>query len=199
MSGRILQTRELSEQDGQLLLKLARQTILNAFGAEGNRMDLLKSKASKRVCEDKRGTFVTLHKGGELRGCIGNIEPGKTIFDGVVDNARYAAFKDSRFKPVSFKELDQIQIEVSILTQPEKLEYNSQQDLISKLETKTQGVIIEKGYHKATFLPQVWQQLDTPEVFLDHLCSKAGLSAGEWKSCNLDIYTYQVQLFEEPA
>ncbi|MFH2060013.1 MAG: AmmeMemoRadiSam system protein A [Pseudomonadota bacterium] len=190
---------KLSKKDGQLLLTLARQSILHELGNKDARIDQLKLNASKTVLEENRGTFVTLHKKGELRGCIGNIHPEKTIFNGVADNARHAAFKDPRFRPMSYKEFEHTQIEVSILTCPEKLEYKNEQDLISKLVPEVHGVIIEKGYHKATFLPQVWHQLKTTDDFLSHLCSKAGLSSDDWKSCQLDIYTYQVQLFEEPG
>lgn len=190
---------KLSKKDGELLLTLARQSILHELGSKDAQVDQLKLNASKIILEENRGTFVTLHKNGELRGCIGNIHPEKTIFEGVVDNARHAAFNDSRFRPISDKEFKQTQIEVSILTCPEKLVYKNEQDLISKLAPNVHGVIIEKGYHKATFLPQVWQQLKTTEQFLSHLCSKAGLSSDDWKSCRLAVSTYQVQSFEEPG
>ncbi len=191
----------LSENDGNLLLLLARQSILNTFENKNDRFERLKSQvksqASKIVLKEKRGTFVTLHEKGQLRGCIGNIDPVKTIFNGIIDNARHAAFKDSRFKPLSERELDAVRIEVSILTHPEKIEYASVQDLLSQLKPDIHGVIIGKGISSATFLPQVWQQLETPESFLSHLCSKAGLPSEEWKSGSLSIRVYQVQVFEE--
>ncbi len=187
----------LSENDGRLLLMLARQSILNTFKNKDDRFEPLKSRVSEMVLGEKRGTFVTLHKNGQLRGCIGNIDPVKTIFNGIIDNACHAAFKDSRFKPVSEHELDAVQIEVSILTRPEKIEYENVQDLLSQLKPDIHGVIVGKGISSATFLPQVWQQLETPELFLSHLCAKAGLPSEEWKSGSLLIQVYQVQMFEE--
>jgi len=115
----------------------------------------------------------------------------------LVSAGKAAAFNDSRFSPLSFEELKDTTIEVSILTQPKKINYTDADDLIAKLTPGIDGVIINKNYHSATFLPQVWEQLKDPETFLTHLCTKAGLSADAWKSSNLDVSTYQVQLFED--
>ncbi|MBU8910518.1 MAG: AmmeMemoRadiSam system protein A [Desulfobacterales bacterium] len=190
-------TDKLSEKDGTLLLKLARESILRELGQEGDTPGSLKAQASTLILEENRGIFVSLHKKGDLRGCIGNIEPVKTVFEGVRDNAKHAAFNDSRFSPMSCEELKETIIEVSILTQPQKLDYTDARDLIAKLRPDVDGVIIEKNYHSSTFLPQVWKQLKKPEAFLTHLCIKAGLSQDEWKSGDLSVLTYQVQLFEE--
>ncbi|MCD4722700.1 MAG: AmmeMemoRadiSam system protein A [Desulfobacula sp.] len=190
-------TDKLSKKDGELLLKLARQTILRKFGQEDGELGSLKTKISKKVLEENRGTFVSLHKKGDLRGCIGNIEPVKTVFEGVVDNARHAAFNDSRFSPLSYEELKDTSIEVSILTRPKIVDYTDAEDLIAKLRPDIDGVMIKKHSHSATFLPQVWKQLKDPQFFLNHLCMKAGLKSDEWKSGDLTISTYQVQLFEE--
>ena len=190
-------TDEVSKKDGKLLLKLARQTILSKFGQEDDEPGSLKTEVSKKILEEKRGIFVTLHKKRDLRGCIGNIEPVKTVFEGVVDNARHAAFNDSRFSPLSYEELKDTSIEVSILTRPEIVDYTDTQGLIAKIRPGIDGVIIKKDYHSATFLPQVWEQLKNPEIFLNHLCTKAGLSSDEWKSGDLIVLTYQVQSFED--
>ncbi|MBT3387655.1 MAG: AmmeMemoRadiSam system protein A [Desulfobacula sp.] len=190
-------TKQLSKQDGILLLKLARENILDKFGKENSKIGFLKSKVSSLVLEERRGTFVSLHKKGNLRGCIGNIDPGKTIFKGIMDNARNAAFNDSRFNPLSHDELKDTIIEVSILTCPQNLDYTDAKDLIAKLRPNIDGVMLKKHYKSATFLPQVWEQLKDPEIFLNHLCSKAGLSEDEWRSCDLNILIYQVQSFQE--
>ncbi len=192
-------TKKLSETDGTLLLKLARENILCKFGKENKTLGSLKTRVSSQVLEEKRGTFVTLHKKGDLRGCIGNIDPVKTILQGVMDNAGQAAFNDPRFSPLSYEELRDTIIEVSILTCPEKLDYTDARDLIAKLRPGIDGVIIKKQYKSATFLPQVWEQLKNPEIFLTHLCSKAGLPGDEWKSCTLDVLVYQVQYFQEQS
>jgi AmmeMemoRadiSam system protein A len=189
--------KKISQEDGILLLKLARQNILDEFEKKSTGLAELKTKVSKTILQENRGTFVTLHKKGELRGCVGNIEPVKTIFESIKDNARHAAFHDTRFSPLGFDELCNTVIEVSILTAPEKIEYIGSKDLIAKLRPDIDGVIIQKGCHSATFLPQVWQQLKDPESFLGHLCMKAGLSSNEWQNGDLSVSTYQVQLFEE--
>jgi len=188
---------KLSQKDGILLLKLARENILGKFGKENEPLGSLKTNVSSLVFKEKRGTFVSLHKKGNLRGCIGNIEPIKTILQGVMDNARHAAFNDSRFSPLSYEELKDTLIEVSILTRPEKLDYTDAKDLIAKIRPHIDGVIIEKQYKSATFLPQVWEQLKDPEIFLTQLCSKAGLPKDEWKSSDLDVLVYQVQSFQD--
>jgi len=195
--GKKQMTEKLSEKDGALLLKLARENILRKFGTENNLLGDLKTQVSSRVVEESRGTFVTLHQKGDLRGCIGNIDPVKTILQGVMENARLAAFNDSRFSPLSHEEVKDTRIEISILTPPEKLAYTDARDLIAKLRPDIDGVIIKKQYHSATFLPQVWEQLKDSGLFLTHLCSKAGLAKDEWKSGSLDVFTYQVQSFQE--
>ena len=190
-------TEKLSKEDGALLLELARENILCELGKKNDNLTVLKTKVSTRVLKENRGTFVSLHKKGGLRGCIGNIEPVKTILQGVMDNAKHAAFNDSRFSPLSYKELENTTIEVSILTPPKKLDYTDADDLMAKIRPGIDGVIIKKHYHSATFLPQVWEQLKNPSEFLNQLCIKAGLSKDEWESGDLSVSTYQVQLFEE--
>ncbi|MBU1196321.1 MAG: AmmeMemoRadiSam system protein A [Proteobacteria bacterium] len=187
----------ISKHDGQLLLKLAREHIATRFDKKNTRLAALEKHCTSPVMKENRGVFVTLHKNGTLRGCIGTIEPVKSLMDGVSENAIHAAFNDSRFKPLSHDELKDIHIEISILTPPEKLDYSGGNDLLSRLRPEIDGVIIEKGYHRATFLPQVWDQLKDGRDFLNHLCLKAGLASDEWKSGKLEICIYQVQSFEE--
>ena len=110
---------------------------------------------------------------------------------------RLAAFHDPRFSPLSDQELEQVTIEVSVLSEPEPLTFQDGEDLLTKLRANVDGVIIRKGRASATFLPQVWEQLPRPEDFLSHLCAKAGLSSDAWKLSGLDVMTYQVQYFEE--
>jgi AmmeMemoRadiSam system protein A len=116
---------------------------------------------------------------------------------GIKRNAVNAAFHDPRFAPLKADELDQVGIEISILTEPQPLEYRGSKDLLTKLRPHVDGVILRKGKASATFLPQVWEQLPKPEHFLSHLCRKAGLSADTWEKTQLEISTYQVQYFEE--
>jgi len=187
----------LSDDEGILLLKLARQSISQDLSDRDNDIESLKNIMSQFVINEKRGIFVTLHLNKQLRGCIGNIEPVKTIYTGVLENAKQSAFHDTRFRPVTHEEFNDIHIEVSVLTKPKPISYTDTKDLLGKLNPFIDGVIVKKRYQSATFLPQVWEQLKDPYDFLNHLCSKAGLSSNEWEKGAVDILTYQVQIFEE--
>jgi len=190
---------DFSETQGQVLVKLARQTISEKLGlnapvsASENLSLALQDDRFKLHC----GTFVTLKIRGQLRGCIGNLTSGESVLDGVRHNAVNAAFRDPRFSPLSKDELNRTEIEVSILSEPKPLDYRDGQDLIEKLRAHVDGVILRKGNASATFLPQVWEQLPAPEDFLSHLCKKAGLPSDAWKGSELEVLTYQVQYFEE--
>jgi len=143
------------------------------------------------------GTFVTLRLKGQLRGCIGTVTASEPIKEVVMRNAISASFHDPRFSPLSIEELENVEIEVNILSQPELLEYTDADDLIAKLRVNIDGVIIQQGSASATFLPQVWKQLLQTEEFLSHLCLKAGLPAEIWRTDKLEVRTYQVQYFSE--
>ena len=190
---------QFSTQKGQILVRLARRTLNKKLGrpmdrSQGNALDkALAEPDFETMC----GTFVTLTMEGRLRGCIGSLEPDEAIREGVRANALNAAFHDPRFPPVTRRELDKIDIEISILTRPRELAYTDGKDLAAKLRCGIDGVIIRKGPSRATFLPQVWDQLPQPEDFLSHLCRKAGLAADAWQATGLTVETYQVQYFHE--
>lgn len=177
------------------LLALARQTLEHFF-ATGKSLEIDKSEVEKQLGE-KRGTFVTLTKHGLLRGCIGHIEPIQPIYLDVIDNSLSAAFADPRFRPLEQDELSEVEIEISVLTTPEELEYSSPQDMLDKLVPGRDGVIIELGQYGATYLPQVWEDLPDKQEFLSSLCQKAGLSADEWRRGELKVSTYQAEVFHE--
>lgn len=139
------------EKQGQVLLSLARASIAEQLGLAYrpiNQLPFLK------FLKQKQGMFVTLHRHGELRGCIGTIEPVKTLEEGVRENARHAAFNDTRFDPLTAGEFHEIEIEVSLLSLPEKLEYETPSELLRKLEPGVHGVIIEKGAPGPPFFPR---------------------------------------------
>ena len=159
--------------------------------------DLVAAAVKDEALKARCGTFVTLKIAGNLRGCIGSLSAEESILDGIKRNAVNAAFHDPRFSPVTVEEIEDVDIEISILTKPQPLEYIDSIDLISRLRVNVDGVILQKGRAGATFLPQVWEQLPRPENFLSHLCVKAGLSANAWENTRLKISTYQVQYFEE--
>lgn len=183
----------VNKGDQQFLLKLAR-TTLEQYLQEGTFPEVDEPQIPD-VLKEKRACFVTLNKNGMLRGCIGSLTPESPLYQGVMQNAVYAALQDPRFPPVQYQELSEITIEISVLTIPEQIEYKDQADLLKKIDRK--GVIISKGAHRATYLPQVWDQLPDPEEFISNLCRKAGLSPDYWKEGELDVYVYTAQAFEE--
>lgn len=195
MQNRINSSQILKTHQGQTLVKLARQTIAERLGKKFIKVD--PETLADSVFQDHRGTFVTLTINKQLRGCIGNLDSTESILAGIKRNAINAAFHDPRFSPLKADELDRVNIEVSILTEPQRLEYRDSKDLLAKLRVNVDGVILGKGPASATFLPQVWEQLPRPEQFLSHLCMKAGLPDDDWKKSRLEISTYQVQYFEE--
>ena len=191
----MLKTDHLTEEEGMVLLSEARRAIEKKIFDLETQVEPDLPDSSKLL--EKRGIFVTLTIEGALRGCIGNIIPQESLIKGIKANAINAAFHDPRFRPLSRKEWEQIKIEISILTDPKPLSYSDSQDLLDKLTPDQDGVIIKKGYHQATFLPQVWGQLPDKKEFLTHLCLKAGLDGDQWEKDKLEFLTYQVQAFEE--
>ncbi len=189
----------LNQDNKNVLLDHARRTIMDRLGQTYGRETAaqLEQKLGASCFETKSGTFVTLTLDGQLRGCIGNMSATVSLREGVRQNALNAAFQDPRFGPLTEAELEQVRIEISILTEPEPLTHTGGKDLISKLHPHIDGVIIRKGAYRATFLPQVWEQLPQPDEFLKRLCLKAGLPANTWQSAGLDVQTYQVINFEE--
>lgn len=173
------------------LRELARNSIALELGIEISSFDENDFKDS--IFHEKRGVFVTLEIGGQLRGCIGNIDPVYPLYKAVQRNAREAAFSDRRFDPVEEEELENIDIEISVLTVPKKLEFDSSGDLLSKLRPGIDGVVLKNGSQGATYLPQVWEDLPDKEMFLSTLALKAGLSTDDWQEC--EVYIYEVEKF----
>lgn len=182
----------LTDQQGQLLLALARQTLRHKMG-EG----IAPARPEDPALLVDAATFVTLKMDGQLRGCIGNLEPVGPLWQGVRDNVINAAFNDYRFSPLSEEELPKVHLDISILSEARPLPYHDPAELPLLLRPGIDGVILRDGQRSATFLPQVWQQLASPEHFLDHLCLKAGLPRDIWRQKQLAIFTYQVQCFAE--
>lgn len=183
----------ITPEQGAVLLRLARESINNRLG-EGAATEPEKTEGFDR----DGATFVTLKIHDKLRGCIGNIEPsGWNLWESVKRNAVNAAFYDSRFTPLTREELDQVHIDISILTEPAPLDYSDSNDLMAKLSPGKDGVILRHRGRGATFLPQVWEQLPTIELFLGHLCRKAGLADDCWLTEHPEIELYRVQSFGE--
>lgn len=175
---------------GQLLTRLARNAIASRFDGA------TPVQPHPDWLDGEAATFVTLTQHGQLRGCIGTLEAHRPLVEDLEHNARAAAFGDPRFPPLVEEELDHTQVEVSILSKPEPILFMDESDALAQLRPGIDGVIMESGWHRATFLPQVWQQLPDPVQFMAHLKQKAGLSTGYW-SDELRLYRYTVEKFKE--
>jgi AmmeMemoRadiSam system protein A len=187
---------ELTAEEKDFLLKLARRSLESYLKHKTlPRLDL--SNLSP-VLREKRGCFVTLEKNHRLRGCIGYLQPRKTLVEAVVENAVSAAVRDRRFPPVTRAELDSLSIEISVLTVPKLLIHKGPEDLLDKLVPQRDGVIIKSSYRQSTYLPQVWKQIPDKEEFLSRLCLKGGAGADCWKDLATLIYCYQAQVYSEP-
>jgi AmmeMemoRadiSam system protein A len=184
----------LTEKDKVFLVRLARSVIEAAL--DTGQKETLPDDISAAILE-KGGCFVTLHKKGALRGCIGTIEPVQSLVKGVEENAINAAFKDPRFSPLNVEELTDIELEVSVLTVPKKLVFKDPQDLKHQLKPGVHGVILSNGWQRSTFLPQVWEQLPDTELFLRHLSEKAGLPGDGWQDPKTEIEVYEAIYFSE--
>jgi AmmeMemoRadiSam system protein A len=185
----------LTSGEQQYLLTLARTTLTHYLSGKPIQ-ELDKRKLSPALIE-KRGCFVTLEKKGNLRGCIGYIQPVKSLCECVMENAVNAATQDPRFPEVNFDELNSITIEISVLTVPEPLEIKDRKTLLQVLVPGRDGVILSNGWKKSTFLPQVWEHFVDKESFLNALCEKGGMPGGCWKDEDTEISTYRAEVFKE--
>jgi len=181
----------LTDEVKGYLLRLARRSL----EASVRSSELPSPRDFPLPSGEQSGCFVTLTIHGELRGCIGYIEPIIPLYRAVMENARNAALADPRFPQVSPDELPSITIEVSVLSQPVGIGYRDPADLLSKIVPKVDGIILQGGPHQATFLPQVWEQLPDPVQFLEHLSLKAGMERDGWKSST--VKRYRVEHFRE--
>lgn len=185
----------LEDKDRVVLLKLARSEIASELS--GNKGLVTKPREISSALMQKRGCFVTLHKRGALRGCIGTIEPRTALYACVAENAVNAAFRDPRFAPLGKNEIDEVDIEISVLTKPRALQFADGEDLKRQLVSGLHGVILSQGHRRSTFLPQVWEQLPDKEAFLEHLCLKGGMSRSCWQQSNTCVEVYEAEYFAE--
>jgi MEMO1 family protein len=177
---------------GELLLAHARHAIERLFV----RAPGAASPPHAPFLDHPGATFVTLRRRGQLRGCIGSLEADRPLHQDVAHNAREAALRDPRFDPLTVDELDGLTVEVSLLSPPEPITFGSEGDVVRQLDATREGVILEYGSHRSTFLPQVWEQVDDACEFLRQLKVKAGLAAGFW-SAEIRIARYSVQKWSE--
>ena len=179
----------------EIYLKIARQAIEDHLN---NRNTLNKEALLEHYPElsQEGATFVTLTLHGNLRGCIGSLVAHRPLLDDIIANARSAAFHDPRFMPLNSEELSKIEIEVSLLTQPREVTYTTTEELKGKIAVGIDGVVLNLDGRRATFLPQVWEELPSFELFFMHLCQKAGLPTNCLEA-HPRIEVYQVEKIKE--
>jgi len=187
----------LTNEDKKILLAVAHDAIVNV--TQNKKLDDLDLACYSNLLRKHGASFVTLHRknDGQLRGCIGALEAYQPLVQDVQHHAVAAAREDYRFPPVSFNEISNLNIEISRLTAPVNLKYENPLELPGLLRPGVDGVIIKDGLRKATFLPQVWEQLPDPEEFLAHLCRKMGDHQNRWRMKFLDVSIYQVEEFHD--
>ncbi len=180
------------------MLNIARIAIKEEFLGHKELNDEVKRKLVTMHPElSKPGAvFVTINERSSLRGCIGSLVAHRPLLEDLIENAKAAAFGDPRFPPLSPEEFDKITIEISVLSEPKALPYSDVEDLRNKIRPGVDGVILKLDGRQATFLPQVWEELNDFDQFFAHLCLKAGLPAN-CLEYHPDIFVYQVEKFSE--
>ncbi len=182
----------LDKQARETLLEIARNSIQHGL-EHGCALPVRVIDFSAEL-QAKRASFVTLHRHGELRGCIGHLEAVMPLVEDVAENAFSAAFRDPRFPPLSTQEWDGLEIHISVLTPAVPMTFCSESELISQIRPGIDGLILEDGLYRGTFLPSVWESLAEPADFLRHLKRKAGLSPNHW-SDRIKVYRYETESF----
>jgi AmmeMemoRadiSam system protein A len=176
------------------LIEVARRSIEQGL-ATGRPLAVIPSQYHRDL-KAVRASFVTLHKQGQLRGCIGHLEAVQPLVVDVAENAFAAAFRDPRFAPLSAAEWPEVDVHLSILTAPEAMSFRDEADLIRQIRPGEDGLILQDGPNRGTFLPSVWESLSDPSEFLVHLKHKAGLAANHW-SDRVEVYRYRTESFGE--
>ena len=191
-------TGTLPADAGRWLLPLARAAIADALGRPSSVTTTAPppTPADALWQQAPGASFVTLTQEGRLRGCIGSLQAVRSLREDVISNAVAAALRDPRFEPLSAAELERTAVEVSVLTPPEPLQFVSEADALAQLRPGVDGVILSRGRHRSTFLPQVWEQLPDAKLFMEQLKRKAGLAADFW-SDEVQLSRYAVSKWKE--
>jgi AmmeMemoRadiSam system protein A len=182
----------ITRPDRFLLRKIARDAI--KYGLRHESVMPLELKSLPGTVNTERASFVTLYHAGALHGCIGTLEAFRPLANDVACNAFAAAFKDMRFDPVTADIVDELDVHISVLSQPEPIVCQSEHSLLNQLKAGEDGLILEDEHHRATFLPAVWESLHSPEQFVAALKRKAGLPVDYW-SDTLRCYRYHTESF----
>ncbi len=177
----------------RILLMAARQSIEQSLvGGQYTAENIIPNSMLHAML----ASFVTLKRQGVLRGCIGTLEPRRALLHDVIANARAAAFADPRFPPLTIPEMESLHIEISVLTTAEPIMARNRTELLLALKPHEDGLIVQEGKRRATFLPAVWSTLSDPGIFYDALISKAGFSRDHW-STDLKFFRYHAECFAQ--
>lgn len=180
----------MSNDHGPILLALARAAIGAHFGI------VIPADDSAPWLSEPGATFVTLTQRGDLRGCIGSLEAHRPLAEDVKANALAAAFRDPRFPPLAAEEFARTRVEVSLLSPMSEITFRDEADAIAQLRPGKDGVVLQYGWQRGTFLPQVWEQLPRREQFFTQLKAKAGLPRDFWAD-GVKLYRYTVSKWKE--
>ncbi len=185
---------DLGETEKLRLLEIARQSIES--GLNGGNMLRLDGQQLNGMLAAQLGTFVTLTRNEELRGCMGTLESSDPLAHTVVSCAFNAAFRDPRFARLNSGELADTRIEISVLSEMQPLAVTDREDLLNQLRPHVDGLQLEDGHYRSTFLPKVWEKIGAPREFLQQLLIKAGLSFDYWSE-TIRFQRYQTISFGE--
>lgn len=185
----------LNQKEQQILLEIAKEALEKSV--EGLPIPEINLTTLPQSLQQDGASFVTLTVNEKLRGCIGTLQAYQPLAEDVQEHAIAAALSDPRFPRVIPEELMDISIEISVLSPRKQLHYEDEQDLLDKIRPGVDGVVLKDGFRKATFLPQVWDKIPDPDLFLSRLCLKMGAPADQWRNKPLEVYVYQVQEFNE--
>ncbi|MGD8925745.1 MAG: AmmeMemoRadiSam system protein A [Thioalkalispiraceae bacterium] len=182
----------LNQQEQQQLINLAKESI--QYGLEHGQRLSVDINDFPATLTPVRASFVTLKINNQLRGCIGTLTAHSPLVIDIADNSFAAAFKDPRFPPLSKAEFESLEYHISILSEPEPMKVQSEEDLLTQLRPDIDGLVLHEGNRRSTFLPSVWESLPEPRSFLEHLKQKAGLPADYW-SDTIHFERYTVEEF----
>lgn len=190
----------ISDRAGELLVAVARRHLSSSLGSGSASRMVGDAAAADDACEatllEPGASFVTLEKGGELRGCMGSLYPIRALIDDVRTNALNAALRDPRFPPLTADELAVVSLEVTVLSRPEAISFTSEEDALAALRPHRDGVVFIFEQRRSTLLPQVWESLPTAQRFLACLKQKAGLPANFWHP-EVRLERYSARTFSE--
>jgi AmmeMemoRadiSam system protein A len=185
----------LTNEERKTLLELARGALKE--GVRGQPLSPLDLNTLSSRLIEPGATFVTLTINHELRGCIGALEATLSLAEDVRVHAVAAALDDYRFPAVREEEVSKIKIEISRLTPPKLLNFENPKKLVEQIRPGVDGVVLQQGDRRATFLPQVWEKVPEVEIFLSMLCRKMGVPSDQWRRTEIQVFTYQVEEFQE--